>query len=418
MKILSRNISSSKSTSNGKNTAPIGSPRVILHRNISNGLRRDNLASRNLLIFIYIGPLIIFCLGITCGYLYIFPNFEQAFYQDAASSRVCDFFDGSWVLDDRYPLYNSYECPFTEQGFNCLGNGRKDKDYLKWRWKPKNCDIPIFNASKTLERLQGKRIVFVGDSMSRTQWESLVCLLMTGVEDKRSVYEVKGRNITKTTRHLAVRFRSLNLSIEFYRSVFLVQPGMVPKHSPKRVKSTLKLDVLDDISKEWVDSDALIFNSGHWWIPSKLYEAGCYFQLGGSLKLGESITSAYKKAMSTWASWVEASVNSNRTHVFFRTFEPSHWSKQSRTHCKVIQVPESDDDNIQQSPFSDIVTDIVKRTNIPVTMLRITSMSASRGDAHVGNWSDHKSFTDCSHWCLPGVPDFWNEILLHYLFLH
>ena len=84
----------------------------------------------------------------------------------------------------------------------------------------------------------------------------------------------------------------------------------------------------------------------------------------------------------------------------------------------MIQVPESDDDNIQQSPFSDIVTDIVKRMNIPVTMLQITSMSASRGDAHVGNWSDHKSFTDCSHWCLPGVPDFWNEILLHYLFLH
>lgn len=273
MKNLSRSTSSSRSTpSNRRNATSIVSPKVLLHRDNFNGLRRDSWVSRNLYILIIIGPLVTFCLGLSYGYLYIFPNRGQALHEYAASSKICDAFDGSWVLDYSYPLYNSSLCPFAEQGFNCLGNGRKDKDYLKWRWKPKYCDIPKFNASNMLERLQGKRIVFVGDSMSRTQWESFICLLMTGVEDKTSVYEVNGRSITKTIRHLAVRFFSFNLSVEFYRSVFLVQPGMAPKHSPKRVKTTLKLDKMDDISKEWVDSDALIFNSGHWWIPSKLYE--------------------------------------------------------------------------------------------------------------------------------------------------
>ncbi|KAL2906782.1 Protein trichome berefringence-like 7 [Bienertia sinuspersici] len=348
--------------------------------------------------------------------LYASPNYGLGLREHVPPSMICDVFDGSWVLDYSYPLYNSSDCPFAEQGFNCLANGRKDKDYLRWRWKPKNCDIPRFNASNILERLRGKRIVFVGDSMSRTQWESFICLLMTGVEDKTTVYEVKGRKITKTTRHLVVHFRSFNLLVEFYRSVFLVQPGFAPKHSPKRVTSTLKLDKMDVISKEWINSDALIFNSGHWWIPSKLYESGCYFQLGGLLKLGMSIPSAYKIAMSTWASWVENSINSTRTRVFFRTFEPSHWSNQSRAHCTVYQFPEPDKDYKDQSPFSDMATDIVKKMHKPVTMLQITSMSASRGDAHVGNWSDRKSFTDCSHWCLPGVPDFWNEILLSRLF--
>uniref|UniRef100_A0A803KX43 Trichome birefringence-like N-terminal domain-containing protein n=1 Tax=Chenopodium quinoa TaxID=63459 RepID=A0A803KX43_CHEQI len=420
MNIFSSGSSISRSTStNRKNATAIGSPKVFLHKDKSdnsNGLRRDSLIPRNLCFLFITGPLITFYLCLSFGYFNIFPDLGLVFHKYGASSSNCDVFDGSWVSDYNYPLYNSSECPFVEQGFNCLGNGRKNKKYLRWRWKPKDCDIPAFNASNILERLRGKRVVFVGDSMSRTQWESFICLLMTGVEDKKSVYEVKGRNITKTTRHLAVRFRSFNLSVEFYRSVFLVQPGIATKHSPKRVKSTLKLDKMDAISKEWVNSDAIIFNSGHWWIPSKLYETGCYFQLGGSLKLGMSIPSAFKTAMATWASWVEASVDSKRTRVYFRTFEPSHWSIQSSAHCTVMQFPESDYDFKHQSPFSDVVIDIVKKMRFPVKMLRITSMSASRGDAHVGNWSDRKSFADCSHWCLPGVPDFWNEILLSDLF--
>jgi hypothetical protein len=79
---------------------------------------------------------------------------------------------------------------------------------------------------------RGKRIVFVGDSLGRAQWESFVCLLMTGVDDKKSVYEVNGHKITKTIRFLGVRFSSFNLNVDFYRSVFLVQHGSVPRHSP------------------------------------------------------------------------------------------------------------------------------------------------------------------------------------------
>lgn len=52
---------------------------------------------------------------------------------------------------------------------------------------------------------------------------------------------------------------------------------------------------------------------------------------------------------------------------------------------------------------------------VPVTVLHVTSMSAFRTDAHVGTWSDNVSLSDCSHWCLPGVPDVWNEIVLSYL---
>ncbi|XP_021273981.1 protein trichome berefringence-like 7 [Herrania umbratica] len=376
--------------------------------------------SRLFPVLILIGALISFFIVIGGGYMFVLPSLSQAFLGYSVSkfdesSDVCDIFDGSWVIDDSYPLYNASECPFAEQGFNCLGNGRKDKDYLKWRWKPKNCDIPRFNVQNVLEMLRDKRVVFVGDSMSRTQWESLICLLMTGVEDKKSVYEVNGNKITKRIRFLGVRFSSFNFTIEFFRSVFLVQHGWMPRHAPKRVRSTLKLDKLDDISNEWINADVLIFNTGQWWVPGKLFETGCYFQVENSVKLGMSIPTAFRTALGTWASWVENMIDANRTLVFFRTFEPSHWSEKSRRFCNVTQNPLSETEGRDQSIFSETIFEVIKNMTVPITLLHVTSMSALRRDAHVGRWSDNPTVPDCSHWCLPGVPDVWNEIFLSYL---
>ncbi|GFY91257.1 similar to TRICHOME BIREFRINGENCE-LIKE 7 [Actinidia rufa] len=375
---------------------------------------------RVLIVIVSVVSGVSFFWAIASGYLHVLPSLGQAFQGFGisifnGSSDDCNVFYGSWVVDDSYPLYTASECPFVEQGFNCLGNGRTEKDYLKWRWKPKNCDIPRFDVQIILEMLRSKRIVFVGDSMSRTQWESLICLLMTGVEDKRSVYEVNGNNITKQIRFLGVRFSSFNFTVEFFRSVFLVQHNWSPKHGPKRVRSALKLDKLDDISDEWINADVLIFNSGQWWVPGKLFGTGCYFEVGNSLKLGMSIGTAFRTALHTWASWVETMINTNRTQVFFRTFEPSHWSDQTLRLCNVTHQPLLEAGEREQSQFSDAIMEVVKNMTVPVTVLHITAMSAVRTDAHVGTWSDNPLLSDCSHWCLPGVPDAWNEVVLSYL---
>ncbi|XP_056164411.1 protein trichome berefringence-like 7 isoform X2 [Syzygium oleosum] len=372
--------------------------------------------------FTAMGSLFSFLVAITCACLFVLPIFEPAIYTSEIpktsglnSMRTCNVFEGSWIPEESYPLYNASQCPFAERGFNCLANGRRDRGYTKWRWKPKHCDIPQFDVLAILEYLRGKRIVFVGDSLSRTQWESFICMLMTGVDDKRSVYEINGNQITKQIRFLSVGFSSYNLRVDFYRSAFLVQPGPVPKRAPKRVKSTIRLDKLDDISKEWIDSDFLIFNSGHWWTPTKLFEMGCYFQHGGSLKLGMPIASAFKAALNTWASWVESNVNPNRTSVFFRTFESSHWSGRRRNSCKVTRRPSSKTNGRDKSSISDIIMKVAKQMAFPIHMLHVTPMGAFRSDAHVGTWSDNPSVPDCSHWCLPGVPDMWNEILFSYM---
>lgn len=54
----------------------------------------------------------------------------------------------------------------------------------------------LVNIGVVLEKIRGKRVVFVGDSWSRTQWESLICFLMNGV-DKTTVYEYNENKISK-----------------------------------------------------------------------------------------------------------------------------------------------------------------------------------------------------------------------------
>ncbi|KAL9259434.1 trichome berefringence-like 7-like protein [Drosera capensis] len=329
----------------------------------------------------------------------------------------CDVSIGKWVRDEGFRvLYNATECPFAEQGFDCLGNGRKDRGYLEWRWKPKNCEIPRrLDVGAVLEYLRGKRVAFVGDSLSRTQWESFICMMMAGVEDRKSVYEVNGNEITKRIRFLGVRFGSHNFTVEFHRSVFLGLIGPAPRKAPKRVRSTLRIDEMDDASKKWEGADVLVFNTGHWWTKTKLFEMGTYFQVDGSVKLGMPIMTALKLTLETWASWVDSAVNPNKTRLFFRTFESAHWSDASRVKCKVTVHPTTRTKGRDRNPISDIILNVVKNMTVPVTPLHVTPMGAYRSDAHVGRWSDNPLVTDCSHWCLPGLPDTWNEFLLFHL---
>lgn len=73
----------------------------------------------------------------------------------------------------------------------------------------------------------------------------------------------------------------------------------------------------------------------------------------------------------------------------------------------------------------DFIELVLKKMKTPVLYLDITKMTAFRVDAHPSlfrreNMNEETkrymhTHQDCSHWCLPGVPDLWNELLYAHL---
>jgi hypothetical protein len=102
---------------------------------------------------------------------------EPALESDKHEEETCDLFTGAWVEDNSPPLYTNENCPIVTQTQNCPGNGRPDSNYLNWRWQPQGCDLPAFDAKAFLELMRGKTLAFVGDSVARNQYESLLCML-------------------------------------------------------------------------------------------------------------------------------------------------------------------------------------------------------------------------------------------------
>lgn len=71
-------------------------------------------------------------------------------------------------------------------------------------------------------------------------------------------------------------------------------------------------------------------------------------------------------------------------------------------------------------PHVPIVKQVLQKTRYPVTLLDITGLTEFRKDGRPSVYSpDYNSeqrknpdvFGDCSHWCLPGVAETWNELL-------
>ncbi|KAH7656080.1 PC-Esterase protein [Dioscorea alata] len=151
---------------------------------------------------------------------------------------------------------------------NCMKNGRPDMDFLKWRWKPDDCELLRFAPKKFLEIFRGKSLAFVGDSLARNQMQSLMCLL-SKVEYPKDVSNSSDESFRR------MYYKTYNFTVSIFWSPYLVK-AEEPKSEGSMIDRMWKL-YLDEVDENWASKidefDYVIISDGTWFTrPLLFYE--------------------------------------------------------------------------------------------------------------------------------------------------
>ncbi|KAK9134847.1 hypothetical protein Syun_014177 [Stephania yunnanensis] len=337
-------------------------------------------------------------------------------------------------IDDSGPLYTNNTCPSITQMQNCQGNGRPDKDYENWRWKPSQCELPRFNPNKFFELMRGKTLAFIGDSVARNQMESMLCILWQA--------EVpKNRGNRRMQRWF---FKSASVTIIRIWSSWLVHKTSEPISFAPEGVDKLHLDLPDEDFMGFLPSfDVVVISSGHWFTKKSVYILNNEI-VGGQLWWPDKTRPKKIDNIEAFGISVETILTAMATHpnytglTIVRSFSPDHYEGgawNTGGSCTGKTKPALLEREMVENGFTNIMHEkqvmgfnraVKKATNRPrLKLMDITKAFGYRHDGHPGPYRslDPNKRTergpngqpppqDCLHWCMPGPVDTWNELVL------
>ncbi|KAK4341380.1 hypothetical protein RND71_039881 [Anisodus tanguticus] len=344
--------------------------------------------------------------------------------------ETCDISIGEWIPNPDGPYYTNTTCWAIHEHQNCMKYGRPDTDFLKWRWKPKGCELPIFNPYQFLDMMRNKSLAFVGDSVGRNQMQSLICLL------SRAVYPIDD-SISPDENFKRWKYVDYNFTLATYWSPFLIRMNETDADGP--TKTGLFNLYLDEADDKWAtqieEFDYVIINGGHWFTRCSVYYennqiVGCrYCQLPNVTDLPS--TYGYQRAIRTVLRTIN-NLENFKGITLVRTFAPSHfeggeWNKGG--NC-VRERPFTSNETSLEGLHLELYTIQIeefkaaekegKKKGKRFRLLDTTQAMLLRPDGHpsrYGHWPNENVvlYNDCVHWCLPGPIDSLSDFLLHML---
>ncbi|XP_027074057.1 protein trichome birefringence-like 19 [Coffea arabica] len=342
--------------------------------------------------------------------------------------EYCDLFSGEWVPNPEAPYYTN-SCYGIQEHQNCMKYGRPDIEFLKWRWKPDGCELPIFDPRQFLQLVRGKSIAFVGDSVARNHLQSLMCLLSS------VLYPREISNSTDENRHW--EYQGYNFRMSIFWAPYLVRS--VERTGSKDRTRSFSL-YLDEFDENWTtkieEYDYFIISAGHWFFrPTMFYEKGNL--VGCQYCPQENVTRltayfSYQRALRTAFRAIN-SLQNFKSVIFLRTFAPSHFENgtwdsggncpRTRPYKRNEAVLEGYNLELYKIELEELRIAQEEGRRKPGLRFRLfdaTKAMLLRPDGHPSVYGHLAGQNlelprDCVHWCLPGPIDSWNDFLLELL---
>eukprot|EP00271_Cylindrocystis_brebissonii_P013159 TRINITY_DN32772_c0_g1_i1.p1 TRINITY_DN32772_c0_g1~~TRINITY_DN32772_c0_g1_i1.p1 ORF type:complete len:475 (+),score=41.63 TRINITY_DN32772_c0_g1_i1:283-1707(+) len=338
--------------------------------------------------------------------------------------NVCDYRSGSWYPDSTRPPYGS-KCQWIRTSFNCIQNGRLDTGYVRWSWRPSTCTLPKFDPTSFCHKLQGKLVVFIGDSFAENFYEALICQLDAHFVLRKYVAHIAG------VRSVGVVVHKYNVRILYINSPYLVKySNNAADFTPYGITSrgiTDYLVWLDKIDPKWAPVikyvDLSIWLSGHWFqvdVGTTAVRTRNFVQ-NNKLLPNFPGPDAYKIALGVVNSYLKHDVKYKGVPVY-STYSPSHYTSEAGktpyckaagpfTYAQAVAFRQKD----SSTSWHNVEATVLAKSRF--RLLDVTFLSNGRPDGHVETYyGATRSMTtyDCTHWCLPGVPDIWVDAF-HYV---